>query len=240
MKFSFDISPRICAIWGQIGIIARQVLKSLRWGTLIILVFGLAACTLPQRASSGGEGSPRTTGTPGTSTSPSGTAGGAVLNLERNQTYDYPNGSDIQHEVGAIKLEFSKAEEEGFLLVEGAGKTDWTEVTNFSGCSYTAKTEGKVSVTGIFSPNDCMFHLTINTVFSQPTTTYQSQDPDICSGSIHFTQTEFSSQVVLDPVASQSKETKSTNIRDITTVKLSDLKSDVVDNCFKPEVITVD
>ncbi len=240
MKYTIDISTRNCTKRSKIGIIASEISMGLRWATLIILVFGLAACKYPQRSSSDAEGSSRGTRSPGTPTSPIGTAGGAILNLDRNQTYDYPNGSDIQHEVGAIKLEFSNGKEEGFLLVEGAGKTDWSEVTNFPGCSYTAKTEGKVSVTGIFSPNDCMFHLTIKTVFSQPTTSYQSQDPETCSGSIHFTQTEFSSKIVLDPVAGQTKETKSTNIRDISTIKLSNLKSDVVDNCFIPEVITVE
>ena len=234
MKFTPDNSTHIYSKKVRIGIFSRDIPKGLRWVTLIILVFALVACSPSKRALSGAEGDSQAIGTTGTPPKSSGTAGGAVLNLERNQTYDYQNGSDIQHEVGAIKLDFSKAKEEGFLLVEGTGKTDWTEVTNFPGCSYTAKTEGKVNVTGIFSPDDCMFHLTINTEFSQPTTTYESQDPETCSGSIHFTQTKFSSQIVLDPATSISKETKSMNIRETSIIKLSDLKSDEVNNCFRP------
>lgn len=203
---------------------------------LIILAITLTACNLPQKktlsGAQAGNNASEVTDTPTNNAD----AGRATLNLVRNASFDYPNGSDIQSETGAIPLAFSKSTE-GDLIVEGKGKTDWKEVTNFPGCSYTSKTEGKVTVTGIFSLNDCKFHLTIATKFSQPTTTYQDQNTDVCSGSIHFTQTESSSRIELDPTSNRVKETKEENWIEYTTVNLSDLKSDVVQNCFKPEVI---
>jgi hypothetical protein len=172
-------------------------------------------------------------------TSGDGDAGGATLNLRRDASYDYSTGSDVQTEEGAIPLVFTKSTE-GDLIVEGKGKTDWTEVTTFKGCSYTSKTEGEITVTGLFKEKDCKFHLTIATKFSQPPTTYQDQDPDVCSGSIVFSQTEFSSQIELDPTTSRFTETKEGGWWETTTVKLTDLKSSAVDNCFAPEVITLE
>jgi hypothetical protein len=241
MKFTFNRPTRLSTSMGQIGIVTRknngnQVAIMLM---LTILVISLAACNLPQKKTlSGGQTGNIVTDTPDQSGTliPSADAGGAVLNLRRDATYDYPNGSDVQSEAGAIPLVFSKSTE-GDLIVEGKGKTEWTEVTNMPGCSYTSKAEGKITVTGVFSKEDCMFHLTIATKFSQPTTTYQDQNPEVCSGSIHFTQTEFSSQIELDQSSARFKETKEASWWEMTTVKLSDLKSEEVQNCFKPEVI---
>ena len=241
MKFTFNHPTRLTNSKGQIGIVTRKI-----YGNhvavmlmLIILVISLAACNLPQKkALSGAQAGNIATGTPDpTGTQPTlADAGGAVLNLRRDATFDYPNYSDVQSEAGAIPLVFSNSTE-GDLIVEGKGKTEWTEVTNMPGCSYTSKAEGKITVTGVFSKEDCMFHLTIATKFSQPTTTYQDQNPEVCSGAIHFTQTEFSSQIELDQSSARFKETKEASWWEMTTVKLSDLKSEEVQNCFKPEVI---
>ncbi|MFN2146311.1 MAG: hypothetical protein ACK2T7_13235 [Anaerolineales bacterium] len=207
---------------------------------LIILVLLLSACSLPRPSSPGASGGSDSS-TPGTTITPtasSGDAGGAVLNLNRSVTYNYPTGQDEQKEVGAIPLVFTKSTE-GPLIVEGSGKTEWIEVTNFTGCSYTSKTEGQITVTGLFSKDDCKFHLTIATKFSQPTTSYQSQDPETCSGSVVFSQTEFSSQIVLDPVSGRNKvdADEKAGWYSIAVVTISDLKSDEVEFCFTPEVI---
>jgi len=208
---------------------------------LIILVPVLAACTSTQPVSPGAQAGVSSSSTPDPLPTPpeSADAGGATLNLNRDAAYEYSTGSDVQSEAGAIPLKFTKSTE-GDLIVEGEGKTEWVEVTNFSGCSYTSKAEGKVTVTGLFTKNDCKFHLTISTKFSQPTTTYQDQSPDQCIGSVKFSQTEFSSQIELDPATNRFKETKEKNWWEMTTVKLSDLKSDEVENCFVPEEITID
>lgn len=215
--------------------------RGLGWMMLIILVLALAACTSSRPGSSGAQAGASSTGTPDPLPSPpaDADAGGATLNLNRHAAYEYATGSDVQSETGAIPLKFTKSAE-GDLIVEGQGKTEWVEVTNFSGCSYTSKAEGKITVTGLFTLNDCQFHLTIATKFSQPTTTYQDQSPDQCLGSVKFTQTEFSSQVVLDPATNKSKETKEMNWWEISTVNLSDLKSDVVEKCFAPVEIRID
>ena len=241
MKFTFETPTRLSTIKEQIGIVSRQTHGKQRvvMLMLVIMAMALAACNLPQKkvlpAAQPGNNASVTPDQSGIPTS-SADAGGATLNLVRNATFDYPNGSDVQNETGAIPLVFSKSTE-GDLIVEGKGKTEWTEVTNFPGCSYTSKAEGKITVTGLFSLDDCLFHLTIATKFSQPTTSYQEQDPEVCSGSVKFTQPESSSQIVLDPATDRFKETKEGSWWEMTTVKLSDLKSDVVDKCFKPEVI---
>ncbi len=238
MKFTFGNPKRTCIRQGQKIIPVRQASRVCRWVMLTILIFALAACSYPQQASSGGAGRANSTDTHATTTPSSGDAGGAILNLQRSVTYTYPTGKDEQKEVGAIPLKFFKSTE-GPLIVEGSGKTDWTEVTNFPGCSYTSKTEGKITVTGLFSKEDCKFHLTIATEFSQPTTTYQDQDPDQCLGGIVFSQTEFSSQIVLDPVLGRNKvdADEKSGWYSIALVTISDLKSDEVKNCFIPEVI---
>ena len=238
MKFAFNHLTRITTSKRQTGIVTGETYGNHHVVVLmlIILVIALAACSPPQKKTlSGAQVGNNASGITDTPTNQAD-AGGAVLNLRRDASFDYPTGSDVQSEEGAIPLVFSKSTE-GDLIVEGKGKTEWTEVTNFPGCSYTAKAEGKITVTGIFSEKDCMFHLTIATKFSQPTTTYQDQSPDACSGSIHFTQTEFSSLIELDPASDRVKETGAGSWWESTTVNLSDLKSEVVQNCFKPEVI---
>jgi hypothetical protein len=241
MKFIFNYPPRPTTSNLRSGIVTGKTRANhlLILLMMIILAIVLAACNLPQKKTlSGARVANDSSVTPdqsGTLTA-SADAGGATLNLQRNATFDYSNGSDIQTEEGAIPLVFSKSIE-GDLIVEGKGKTQWKEVTNFPGCSYTSKAEAKITVRGLFTLNDCKFHLTIESEFSQPTTTYQDQNPETCSGGIKFTQTETSSKVELDPATDRFKETKDGSWWEMTTVKLTDLKSDVVENCFKPEVI---
>jgi hypothetical protein len=208
---------------------------------LLILVSALAGCNLPQPGSPGAGGSGSATNTPNPLITPTtgGDAGGATLNLRRDASYEYSTGSDVQSEEGAIPLVFTKSTE-GDLIVEGKGVTEWSEVTTFEGCSYTSKAEGEITVTGLFKEADCKFHLTINTKFSQPTTTYQDQNTDVCSGSVQFSQTEFSSQIELDPTNSRFTEKKEGSWWETTTITLTNLKSEVVDKCFAPEVITLD
>jgi hypothetical protein len=241
MKFTFKTPTHLSTGKQQNGIVTGQTHRNQRAVMLILVIMAMAleACNLPQKkalpAAQPHNNASVTPDQSGTLTS-SADAGGATLNLVRNATFDYPNGSDVQNETGAIPLKFSKSTE-GPLIVEGKGKTAWTEVTNFPGCRYTSKAEGKITVTGLFTLEDCLFHLTIATEFSQPTTSYQEQDPEVCSGSIQFTQTESTSRIELDPATDRFKETKEGNWWEITTVNLTDLKSEVVHNCFKPEVI---
>lgn len=232
MKFTFDDPTHLN--WGKslMGIIANVCQMML----MIALVFVLAACNLPRPNSSGVGSVSSKTGTPITNTStPSSDAGGAVLNLERSVTYDYSSGSDFQQEVGAIPLKFSKTTEDGDLVVEGTGKTKWTEKTDLPKCKYTVQAEGAVTVTGIFSKEDCLFHLTIATKLSQPVTTYTESGN--CTGSVVFSQTEFTSRIELSPDSSRNKEV--TNAKEgwwqVSSVKLTDLKSDPVKFCFLPE-----
>ncbi len=236
MKFTHDNITRILSGKGKISINTREKSKVFRGVMLIILVIALAACKSSQQASSGGDVSARGTSTSDTSSTatPSGNAGRAVLNLDRSVTYYYSNGSDSQSEVGAIPLEFSTTSELGDLVVEGAGKTIWTENADFPVCKFTGKAEGKVTVTGIFSVEECMFHLTIATKFSQPTVSNQSGN---CTGSVVFTETEFSSRIELDPESTRFKETKEDGWWETTIVKLSDLKSNAVELCFPADVI---
>ncbi len=79
-----------------------------------------------------------------------------------------------------------------------------------------------------------MFHLTIATKFSQPTVSNQSGN---CTGSVVFTETEFSSRIELDPESTRFKETKKDGWWETTIVKLSDLKSNAVELCFPADVI---
>jgi len=237
MKINFVNLTRLKSGKGINGIITRKTLIDRRMLMLFILVFALAACTRPQQASSGAGRSDRSSGTsvPSSTPTPSGDAGGAILNLERSVTFYYPNGSDFQSEVGAIKLEFFKSTE-GDLIVEGAGKTEWTEIADLPDCKFTGKAEGKVVVYGLFTKKDCKFHLTIATKFSQPTTSNQSAN---CTGLIVFSETEFSSQIVLDPTTGRFIETKNQKEAwwEVVSVTLSDLKSDEVKFCFTPDVI---
>jgi len=235
MKFTFNPLTHITTSKRQTGIVTGETYGSHHAVVLmlIILVIALAACSPPQKKTlSGAQTDNNASGITDTPTNQAD-AGGAVLNLKRNASFDYPTGSDVQSEEGAIPLVFFKSTE-GNLIVEGKGTTEWTEVTNFPGCSYTSKAEGKITVTGVFTKKDCMFHLTIATKLSQPTTTYQDQSPDVCLGGIHFTQTEFSSQIELDPDSDRSKETGDATWWELSTVNLSDLKSEVVQFCFKP------
>jgi len=236
MKFTFNHPTHITTSKRQTGVVAGETYGSHHAVVLmlIILVIALASCSPPQKKSlSGAQADNNASGITDTPTNQAD-AGGATLNLLRHASFDYPAGSDVQSEEGAIQLVFSKSTEEGDLIVEGKGKTEWTEVTNFKGCSYTAKAEGKITVTGIFSEKDCLFHLTIATKFSQPTTTYQDQSSNTCLGGIHFNQTEFSSLIELDPDSDRVKETGDGSWWQLSTVSLSDLKSEVVKMCFKP------
>ena len=238
MKFSFNYLPRPTTSKLRSGIVTGEIpgKRTTAMLIMVMLAFALAACNLPQKktlsGAQAGNNASKVTDTPTTNAD----AGSATLNLRRDYSFDKSTQSDVQTEAGAIPLVFSKSTE-GNLIVEGKGKTDWTEVTKIPGCSFTAKAEGKITVTGIFSLDDCLFHLTIATKFSQPTTTYQDQDPEVCSGSIQFNQPKSSSRVELDPNTNRFKETKETSWWEMTTVSLSDMKSDVVQNCFKPEVI---
>ena len=54
---------------------------------------------------------------------------------------------------------------------------------------------------------------------------------------IHFSETEFSSQIELDPFTDRFKNSITNGWWETTTVKLTELKSDVVTNCFVPDVI---
>jgi len=216
----------------QTKTIIREIPRIFQWVMLIILIIALAACNRPQRASSGAVGDAGVTGTPGTPIPP-GDAGGAVLNLQRKREYRDPNGTDTQRELGAVPLVFSNTVE-GHLVVEGTGKIVWTEKAEFPVCGFTAKADVAVTVKGLFSLEDCKFHLTIDTKYSPPVTSNQSPD---CTAPIHFTETEFSSQIELDPKTGRSKDSIINGWWEISNVMLTDLKSDVVTNCFVPEVI---
>lgn len=217
---------------GQIGFITRDISITCRWVMLILLIIVLAACNRPQRASSGAVGGANSTGTPGTPI-PGGDAGGATLNLERNRITHDPNGTDTQGEKGTIPLVFSTTTE-GELIVEGSGKIVWSEKAEFPVCYFTAKADGTVFIRGLFTMADCKFHLTIETKYSQPTTSNQSPD---CTTSIQFSETEFSSQVELDPFSGRFNDSITNAWWETSSVTLTDLKSDQVTNCFVPEVI---
>lgn len=236
MKTSYEDPIRYHSIKGQVGMISATISIVCRLGLLIMLVFVLTGCNLPRPNSSAAGGVPVKTGTTIANTpAPSSDAGSAVLNLERSVTYYYSNGSDFQQEVGAIPLKFSLTKEDGDLVVEGTGKTKWTETTDLPACKYTAQAEGKVTVTGKFSKEDCLFHLTITTVFSQPVTTYTQSGN--CTGSVVFSQTEFTSQIELNQDTGRLKDL--TNNKEgwwqVSSVTLTDLKSDAVKLCFTPE-----
>lgn len=239
MKITLDNIACFYSGKGQSRSIIREILGVCRGLILIILVIALVACNRPQQASSGG-GDNVVTSTPATP-APLKDAGGAVLNLERNRSYDDQNGSDIQREVGTIPLVFSFSNE-GPLIVEGTGKLEWTEQANYSYCGFTAKADGTVLVTGLFHFEDCKFDLGITTKYSQPTTSNQAAD---CTYSLVFSETEFYSQIELYPFSGGFKESMTDGWWTVSTVKLSDLKSDAVQNCevgeliFTPEVISL-
>ena len=220
----------------QIGMITTMITRVCRMALLITFVIALAACNLPRPNSTGAVGVASETGTPiANTTTPSSDAGGAILNLERSVTYHYSNGSDFQQEMGAIPLKFSLTTEDGDLVVEGSGKTKWTEKTDLPGCKYTVEADSAVTVTGIFSKEDCLFHLTIATKLSQPVTTYT--ETGNCTGSVVFSQTEFTSRIELSPDGSRNKEitNKEEGWWQVSSVKLTALKSDPVKYCFLPE-----
>ena len=209
---------------------------------LILLVFALAACNLSEKSSSGGGGSSGggdgVTITPPKPTSPQN-AGTAVLNMKRIRSYDDPNGSDTQEEIGTVPLVFSPSEE-GPLIVEGKGKIQWTEKADYKTCGFTAKADGTVFVRGLFYFTTCKFDLTLDINYSQPTTSDQSPD---CTYSVVFSQTEFTSKIELDPFITREIHSMPNDVWDISTVKLTDLKSEPVQTCkvedfsFSPEVI---
>jgi hypothetical protein len=220
----------------QVGMITTTITRVCRIALLIIFVSALAACNLPRPNSSAAGGITSSTRTPFANTpTTSSDAGGAVLNLERSVTYSYSDGTDFQQEIGAIPLKFFLTTEGGDLVVEGTGKTKWTEKTDLPKCKYTVEAEGAITVTGIFSKEDCLFHLTIATKLSQPVTTYT--ETGNCTGSVVFSKTEFTSRIELSPDSSRNKEV--TNAKDswwvVSSVKLTDLKSDPVKFCFLPE-----
>jgi hypothetical protein len=236
MKISYKDPIRYHSVKVQVGMITTMITRVCRIALLITFVIALAACNLPRPNSSAAVSVASETGTPITNTStPSSDAGGAVLNLERSVTYYYSNGSDFQQEMGKIPLVFSKAEEENYLLVEGTGKTKWTEKTDLPKCKYTVEADSAVTVTGIFSKEDCLFHLTITTKLSQPVTTYT--ETGNCTGSVVFSQTEFISRIELSADASRNKEV--TNEKEgwwqVSSVKLTDLKNEEVRLCFTPQ-----
>lgn len=213
---------------------------------MISLVFTLAACNLSQKGSSGGGSSSSSgggtdsngTSIPGKPASPQD-AGTAVLNMNRIRSYDDSNGSDTQEEIGTVPLVFSTSTE-GPLIVEGNGKIQWTEKANYNWCGFTAKADGTVSVRGLFNFTTCKFDLTLTISYSQPTTSDQSPD---CTYSVVFSQTEFTSKIELDPVSPREIHSMPNDVWDISTVKLTDLKSEQVQTCkaddlnFTPEVI---
>ncbi len=236
MKISYKDPIRYHSVKVQVGMISVTISRVCRLGLLIMLVFVLTGCNLPRPNSSAAGGVPSETGTPiANTTTPSSDAGGAILNLERSVTYHYSNGSDFQQEMGAIPLKFSLTTEDGDLVVEGSGKTKWTEKTDLPGCKYTVEADSAVTVTGIFSKEDCLFHLTIATKLSQPVTTYT--ETGNCTGSVVFSQTEFTSRIELSPDGSRNKEitNKEEGWWQVSSVKLTDLKSDPVKYCFLPE-----
>ncbi len=233
MKISLNDLTRTYKGMGKASINSRENSKIFRNVMVFILVVALAACSRPQQASSGVDGSAGGSD-PNSTPTTSGNAGEAVLNLQRELKYYYSPGTDIQTEVGAIPIKFTTTTETGDLIVEGTGKTIWTEIADLPKCKFTATAEGKVTVTGIFSVEDCKLHLTIATKLSQPTTTNQSAE---CSTSIVFSQTEFSSQIVLDPQANRFNEIKHDGWWGGSNIKLSDLKSNAVNLCFIADVL---
>ncbi len=235
MKFIFDKASQIYSSKGQ-----TRVIPGSRRGLMLMLIFliiVLSACSRPQQATSGvksGGGGARATGTPGTPT-PSGNTGGAVLNLERSALFH--SGDDFQREVGTIQLKFSETTE-GHLVVEGTGKTVWTEDSKIANCSYKVKTEGTVTVTGIYNVDYCKFELRIHVKLPPSATSYDNSG--VCGGTIVFNNRESSSQIELSKPYTSSKEIKQDGWWQTSTVKMTDIKSDEVTGCLvflTPEVI---
>lgn len=243
MKIIRNNPTSIQASKNQKEIFTMNITSIFRGLIMITMAFALVACNLPQKDSSGGGGSGGSsidggTTTPAKPASPKD-AGTAVLNMKRIRSYDDPNGSDTQEEVGTVPLVFFNSEE-GPLIVEGNGKIQWTEKANYNWCGFTAKADGTVSVRGLFNFTTCKFDLTLIISYSQPTTSDQSPD---CTYSVVFSQTEFTSKIELDPVAPREIHSMPNDVWDISTVKLTDLKSEQVQTCevddfnFTPEVI---
>ena len=208
----------------------------LRWILLIALAILLASCNTPQKTSpSGNNGAPSANTGPAaqimvTPTVPPGTA---VFNYERNIIHDDPNGSNIQKEVATIPLVFSYSTE-GPLIVEGSGKINWTDVAKYPVCGFKASADGTMQVSGLFYSESCTFSLRLTYKYSQPTTYDQSPD---CNYPLHFDQTEFSTSIHLDTSHAYSNEVKQMNYWDMTTARITNLKSSPIELCFAPEVI---
>ena len=243
MKTALNNPTSIQAGKKQSEIFNRNIAKICQGFTLIVLVFALAACNLPQKDSSGGGGSSGGSSgdgirTLGKTASPKD-AGTAVLNMKRIRSYDDQNGSDTQEDVGTVPLVFSTSKE-GPLIVEGIGKIEWTEKASYTWCGFTAKADGTVSVKGLFYFTTCKFDLTLTINYSQPTTSDQSPD---CTHSVVFSKTEFTSKIELDPFSTREIHSMPNDVWDISTVKLTDLKSEQIQTCkaddftFSPEVI---
>jgi hypothetical protein len=237
MKFTFDNLTRTYSSKGQIGMIDRKVSKDRRGVMLILitLVISLVACNRPQQSSSGSNISSNATSTPGSTgtQTPSGYAGGAVLNLER-WAYFF-GGDDEQHEVGAIQLKFSESTEEN-LIVEGTGKTVWTENSRIPNCSYKVKTEGTVTVTGIYDTGECKFDLRINVKLPPSANSYDNSGN--CGGTIIFNNPESSERIILNKPYSRSNEITG-GWWQTSNVKVTNISSNIVTGClaFTPEVI---
>ena len=227
MKFTFDNLTHTYPSKSHIGIIDKKISRGRR-GLMLILIFlviVLSACSRPKQGTSGAIGGAGATGTPGTPT-PSGNAGGAVLNLERSAFFQ--GGDDFQREVGTIQLDFSETME-GHLVVEGTGKTVWTEDSKVANCTYKIKTEGTVTVYGLYNVDNCKFELSIDVKLPPSATTYDNSG--ICGGTIVFNNRESSSQIKLSKPYASSKETPPGGWWQISTVKITDIKSDKVTDC---------
>ena len=238
MKLTIHKTKRRSLIKNRLTEPAGVTVAKQLWLTLfmILLVFSLVGCSLPKKSLSGERSNESASGNSGPLAFNPNDAGGATLNIKRRVTLVDPNGSDEQNESGTVKLIFTSTSG-GNLSVEGTGKMKWDEVAKFPACGFTAKADISVSVTGLFMKDDCMFHLTIDKKFSQPTTSNQTAD---CTYPLKFEKTEFSSRVVVDPEVILSKEVTPNALNpswELETYQITDLKSDEVQNCFKPEVI---
>ena len=227
MKCIFDNPTRIYSSKGQLGIISRVIPRSRRGVILMLIILEIASvsCSRPQQASSGGKGGTQATGTPVSST-PIGNAGGAVLKLERYALFF--NGQDEQHEVGAIQLKFSETTE-GPLVVEGTGKTEWSEITTFPNCSYKVKTETTVTVYGLYDLEICEFSLTINVKFPPSATSYENTGA--CDGTINFNNQVSSEVIKLHPPFSRSNNSpENSGWWQTSQVEITDITNDKVKN----------
>jgi hypothetical protein len=238
MKITYDNISSFHSDKGQRGVFIKGGLGGCRYVLPIILVCALAACNASQKASSSGGDNIASSAstTPGTP-APTEDAGGAVLNLRRDRTWE----NDLQYEEGTVPLVFSPSIE-GPLLVEGTGKIVWKEEAKYDYCGFTARADGKVTVHGLFYFETCKFSLSITINYSQPTTSDQTAD---CTYSIVFSETEFTSRIELDPFSPHEKVSMTNDdVWTVSTVTLSDLKSAAVQNCkpsdliFTPDVIT--